>query len=101
MISTPRFADVRRRLDTADVAHASVAAWRSLKLGDLEANDRPPVLRRGSAQARRRKRADGGRESLRRGPTLTRQRRALRNRRAATWRGIASVYARVERKTNS
>ena len=47
--SAPRFADVPRRLDAADVAHASVAAWRSLKLGDLEANDRPPVLRRGSA----------------------------------------------------
>ena len=30
---------------------------------------------------------------------MTTQTRALRNRRAATWRGIASVYARVERKT--
>ena len=30
---------------------------------------------------------------------LTTRRRVLRNRRAATWRGIASVYARVERKT--
>jgi hypothetical protein len=42
--STLRFADVRRRLDAADVARAAVAAWRSLKLGDLEANDRAPVL---------------------------------------------------------
>ena len=30
---------------------------------------------------------------------LTRRRRVLRNRRTATWKGIASVYARVERKT--
>src|ERR1700684_819059 len=34
-----------------------------------------------------------------RAPTLTTRTRALRNRRAAAWKGTASVYARVQRKT--
>ena len=43
----------RDDLTPADVARASVAAWRGLKLGDLEANDRAPEAWREGKRARR------------------------------------------------